>query len=155
MNPCQNCGKVNTPEANFCRFCGTKFRSHVPVASNNPYDHAAPPRPYSWKTDEFQTQNEQRPTMPVSPQQPANRFDHAQHGYSPAPLMYQQHQPIMQPFQCPRCMSKYVPRIERRISTAGWITFAVLLVFFFPLFWIGLLIKEDAVVCQTCNLRVS
>ena len=52
-------------------------------------------------------------------------------------------------------MSKYTPRIERRISTAGWITFAVLLVFFFPLFWIGLLIKEDAVVCQTCNLRVN
>jgi hypothetical protein len=48
-----------------------------------------------------------------------------------------------------------VPRIERRISTAGWVTFAVLLVVFFPLFWIGLLIKEDVPVCLACNSKLQ
>jgi hypothetical protein len=52
-------------------------------------------------------------------------------------------------------MSQFLPRMERRISTAGWITFAVLLVFFFPLFWIGLLIKEDVRICPACNTKIS
>jgi hypothetical protein len=47
-----------------------------------------------------------------------------------------------------------MPKIEKRISTAGWITFAVLLVFFFPLFWIGLLIKEEVQVCQVCSSKL-
>lgn len=155
MNTCQNCGKLNTPETNFCRFCGTKFNFQQPMPAN-PYDHAAPPRPYAWKTDEFQAQNEPRPTIPIHQVQPLNnQYNLPQQNYQPSPLAYQNHQQLMHSFQCPRCMSKYVPRIERRISTAGWITFAVLMVFFFPLFWIGLRIKEDAVVCQTCNLRVN
>ena len=65
MNSCQNCGKLNMSEAIFCRFCGTKFNFQKPVM-NNPFDHAAP-RPYSWKTDEFQTQNEARKTSPPQP----------------------------------------------------------------------------------------
>ena len=156
MNPCQNCGKLNTPETNFCRFCGTKFNFQKPVM-DNPFDYSAP-RPYAWKTDEFQTQSEarpqQRPTERVSP--PTSQFNPSAHqNFQPAPLAYQQTRQMGQPFRCPRCMSQYLPRIERRISTAGWITFAVLLVFFFPLFWIGLLIKEDVQVCQSCNSKVS
>jgi hypothetical protein len=41
--------------------------------------------------------------------------------------------------------------MERKISNAGWVVFAVLLVTFFPLFWIGFLIKEDVPVCPVCN----
>lgn len=146
MNPCQNCGKLNSGETNFCRFCGTKFVFQSPVM-DDPFDHRAP-RPYAWKTDEFQTHNEARKTMSGlgTPGQAAP-------SYQPAPLTYQQH-PLAQPFRCPNCMSQYLPRMERRISTAGWITFAVLLVFFFPLFWIGLLIKEDVQVCQVCNSKM-
>ena len=156
MNPCQNCGKLNTPETNFCRFCGTKFNFQKPVM-DNPFDYSAP-RPYAWKTDEFQTQNEarpqQRPTEPVKPL--TNQFNQAAHqNFQPAPLAYQPTRQMGQPFRCPHCMSQYLPRIERRISTGGWITFAVLLVFFFPLFWIGLLIKEDVQVCQSCQTKVS
>lgn len=154
MNPCQNCGKLNSGETNFCRFCGTKFEFQVPVM-DNPYDYSAP-RPYAWKTDEFQTQNEARRTVPIDRVQPLNnQYGQAQQAYQPAPLAYQQNQQMSQPFRCPHCMSQYLPRQERRISTAGWITFAVLLVFFFPLFWIGLLIKEDVRVCQSCNSKVS
>ncbi len=155
MNPCQNCGKLNTPETNFCRFCGTKFNFQKPVM-DNPFDYSAP-RPYSWKTDEFQTQNEvrsQRQTEPVKPL--TDQFNPPIHqNFQPAPLAYQQTRHMGQPFRCPHCMSQYLPRVERRISTAGWITFAVLLVFFFPLFWIGLLIKEDVQVCQSCNSKVG
>ncbi len=157
MNPCQNCGKLNTPETNFCRFCGTKFNFQKPVM-DNPFDYSAP-RPYAWKTDEFQTQNEARPqqqrvTEPVKPL--TNQFNPAAHqNFQPAPLAYQQTRQMGQPFRCPHCMSQYLPRVERRISTAGWITFAVLLVFFFPLFWIGLLIKEDVQVCQSCSTKVG
>jgi hypothetical protein len=52
-------------------------------------------------------------------------------------------------------MTQMLPRAERRISTAGWIVFAVLLVFFFPLFWVGLLIKEDVQVCPNCTSKVD
>lgn len=153
MNPCQNCGKLNAGESVFCRFCGTKFNFQTPVM-DNPFDHVTP-RPYAWKTDEFQTENEPRPTLPIDRvRQATSHFKPVQQNYTPAPLTYQPHQ-IQQPFRCPRCMSQYPPRLERRISTAGWITFAVLLVFFFPLFWIGLLIKEDARICQSCNTKVG
>ena len=154
MSLCQNCGKVNTPEAVFCRFCGTKFNFQKPVLASDPFDHAAP-RPYSWKTDEFQTQNEARPTVHLPNQSRTEQFHQpSPMQYRPAPLAYQPNQ-IAQNFRCPNCMSNFMPRMERRISTAGWITFAVLLVFFFPLFWIGLLIKEDVAVCQSCNTKLG
>lgn len=153
MNPCQNCGKLNTPETNFCRFCGTKFMFQQPVMEN-PYDYSAP-RPYAWKTDEFQTANEARRTSPPDQLRPhMEQFNQANQNFRPAPLAYQPNQQMNQPFICTHCMSRYPPRMEKRISTAGWITFAVLLVFFFPLFWIGLLIKEDVVVCQSCNTKM-
>jgi hypothetical protein len=151
MNPCQNCGRLNNPETNFCRFCGTKFNFRAPVPPN-PFDHAAP-RPYAWKTDEFQAGSApaQNVTVPIDRVEPLTRPFNA----APAPLVYRQPQYAASGFQCPRCLSHYLPRMERRISTAGWITFAVLLVFFFPLFWIGLLIKEDVRVCQTCKAKVA
>ncbi len=148
MNPCQNCGKLNSGDTNFCRFCGTKFVFQQPVA-DTPFGYPAP-RPYAWKTDEFQTQNEPRGTSQAQRKQTDNNLS----TYAPAPLAYQA-AGVAVPFRCPNCMSQFQPRLERRISTGGWITFAVLLVFFFPLFWIGLLIKEDVKVCQSCNSKVS
>lgn len=152
MNTCQNCGKLNTPETSFCRFCGTRFTSQPQPMAANPYDQAAP-RPYAWKTDEFQTQAEARRTMPTGIDATAALGAHQ--NYRPAPLAQMPPQQFGQAFRCPHCMSSYPPRIERKISTAGWITFACLLVFFFPLFWIGLLIKEDVIICQGCNNRIG
>jgi hypothetical protein len=151
MNPCQNCGKLNSGESNFCRFCGTKFNVRQAVPKN-PYNDYSSPRPYAWKTDEFQTQTEPRPTEPVhAPTQP---FDPA--SYQPAPLSVHSAPPgTYGAFSCPHCASWAPPRVERRISTAGWIIFAVLLVFFFPLFWIGLLIKEEVQICPTCNSKID
>jgi RNA polymerase subunit RPABC4/transcription elongation factor Spt4 len=70
-------------------------------------------------------------------------------------LAYRQPSYLGQQYHCPHCGSEYLPRIERRISNAGWITFAVLMVAFFPLFWIGLLIKEDVRICPSCLYRVA
>ncbi len=52
MTQCQNCGQVNAQASNFCRFCGTKFVFNQ-VAKKTDFEQS-PPRPYSWKTDEFQ-----------------------------------------------------------------------------------------------------
>lgn len=142
MIQCQNCGQGNAPESQFCRFCGTKFNVVQPMPQRQqqqPYDYQ-PPRPYSWKTDEFQTQTERRADNP--------NFQHQ-------PLAAPNAQFMTGSYRCPNCMSQFLPRTERRISTTGWVVFAILLVAFFPLFWIGFLIKEDVHVCPSCNARVK
>jgi hypothetical protein len=140
MIQCQNCGQGNAPESQFCRFCGTRFLVRQPVQSQ---DQAyQPPRPYSWKTDEYQTHADPRRTassQPIGEQHLASRDP----------------QFVSGSYRCPTCMSQFLPRVERRISTTGWIVFAVLLVVFFPLFWVGLLIKEDVHVCPSCNTRLK
>lgn len=153
MNKCQNCGRDNAVEAIFCRFCGTKAGAPLQVVPS-PFDHAAP-RPYAWKTDEFQARpGGQRPTAQVEREAATAHFNQAAQPHDHGALAYQQNA-LYSSWRCPRCMSTFLPRMERRITTAGWITFAVLLVFFFPLFWIGLLIKEDVRVCPTCLSRVG
>lgn len=175
MLQCQNCGQVSAQRGNFCRFCGTKFL--LEQVSNKPDFEQSPPRPYSWKTDEFQVAdapprqksrqiNQVQPLtvpLPFAPPPPPSR---------PQSFVHQNQQPLLQQQQqyqhqlqqqrpnlaysphCPRCASQYI-RFEKKISTAGWIVFAVLMVTFFPLFWIGLLIKEDATFCQVCNYKIT
>jgi hypothetical protein len=96
------------------------------------------PSPYSWKTGEFAIKNEARPTEHIH-----------------APLQQQSHASFANVFRCPNCATHMPPVIERKISTAGWITFAVLMVTVFPLFWIGLLIREDVPVCQICQTKLA
>lgn len=153
MIQCQKCGQGNSEESQFCRFCGTKFQIANQYASND-YNYEAP-RPYAWKTDEYQTQSEPRvkpqvaPTQPFNPQQGTNPFSNAQ------PLAYNGPQYLAQNYRCPNCGTSALPIIERRISTAGWITFSLLLVFTFVLFWIGLLMKENVSICPVCRAKLS
>ncbi len=58
-------------------------------------------------------------------------------------------------YHCPYCNTTYAPRSNRRISTTGWATFAVLLVLFFPLSWIGLLMQENYLRCSYCRLVLT
>lgn len=165
MSYCQNCGKVNAHESVFCRFCGTKFsagtaNSAPPVNSTQVYPQTppiqpqqadyetAPPRPYSWKTDEFQIP-EEKATKVIDRVQPLPVMS----PQNSAPPQHYQPQSMTTGYQCPRCASRLYPKITRQISTAGWIVFAVLLLTFFPLFWVGFLIKEDMQVCQICGHR--
>jgi hypothetical protein len=139
MIVCQNCGNGNSGESNFCRFCGTRFNA----VQSQAYEFR-PPRPYAWQTDEFQTKNEARPPRPGAVGMPMA---------TGGPIIPGSVLKYSVAHHCSNCGNTYLPRAERRISTAGWVTFAVLLVFFFPLFWIGLLIKEDVLVCQVCGAR--
>lgn len=149
MNQCQNCGQLNSPESNFCRSCGTQFARRQP-SNENTYEYS-PPRPYSWKTDEFQTQAEARKTATIDRVQPLG----APH-QPPAPLAHQQRaQPVAHGYRCPNCGSNHLPIVERKVSTAGWIVFALLLVFTWIFFWIGLLMKEDVSICPVCRARVG
>ena len=147
MNQCPNCGNINTPESQYCRACGNAIAARRQQRPD--YDFQQP-RPYAWKTDEFQTQTEAR-----QPLLPANAAGADVQCYNAQPVPYAAPALFGGSYRCPNCLGQFLPRTERRISTAGWITFAVLLVFFFPLFWIGLLIKEEVHVCPSCNARIQ
>jgi hypothetical protein len=43
----------------------------------------------------------------------------------------------------------------QKISEAGWIVFAIMLVTCFPLFWIGFLMKQDERFCSVCRARLG
>lgn len=72
----------------------------------------------------------------------------APYGYAPAPM-----QPVG--FTCPFCRVQGVPQERKKISTGGWVVFAVLLIFCFPLFWIGLLMKDTFRVCSSCGSNLG
>lgn len=154
MIQCQACGQANSTESNFCRFCGARFPQ---LEKESNFDFS-PPRPYVWKTDEFQTAKPNpRKTQQINQVQPLiNQMPAAaSEPFQTQQLAYQQPaQMISGGYRCPRCASQLLPRIEKRISSAGWIVFTVLLITFFPLFWIGFLIKEDVKVCPVCNFKI-
>ena len=155
---CQNCGQVNSAQSNFCRSCGNKLVQppQQPQQSSGARDYEySPPHPYSWKTDEFQTAKPNRkPTEQINRVQPLGNFNAATNAGFPAPVAYQQ-QTIMQGYHCPRCGTHAPPIIERKVSTAGWIVFSVLLVFTWVFFWIGLLMKENVRICPVCQAKVG
>lgn len=150
MIQCQTCGKSNADESHFCRFCGNRFT----VRSVQQYD-LRPPRPYAWKTDEYQTHSDVRQ---------ANRGNTGIEGaprfgsgisHTGVGLEYRGPQDLSGNYRCPYCGTTFLPIIERRISSAGWITFTLLLVFTLVFFWIGLLMKENVAVCPVCKRAVT
>jgi DNA-directed RNA polymerase subunit RPC12/RpoP len=58
-------------------------------------------------------------------------------------------------FRCPYCDSSELPIETRRVSSAGWTIFVIFLLFFLPLFWIGLLITEPETRCYDCRRRLD
>lgn len=90
---------------------------------------------------------------PNHPGLPAARQLHAQRSQIQQPVLVAARVgPVM---HCPYCHTHAPAIIRQRISTGGWITFVVLLFVFLPLFWIGLLIKEDYYVCCGCGIRLG
>jgi DNA-directed RNA polymerase subunit RPC12/RpoP len=55
---------------------------------------------------------------------------------------------------CSSCGTSDRPIIKSEVSTAGWVTFAVLLTVFAPLCWIGFFMKDRYRVCAGCGHRV-
>lgn len=156
MIQCANCGQTNTETSNFCRFCGTKFLQSQMVNEGTNYEYA-PPRPYSWKTDEYQVGDKKlTKNQPISRVQPLAENQYLTNQTArPQAMVYQQPHQMGYGYHCPRCGTQNQPMLTKKISTAGWITFAVLMAVFFPLFWIGLLIKENVRVCPVCRLSIN
>jgi transposase-like protein len=58
-------------------------------------------------------------------------------------------------FRCPFCKTTRKPQVREQISLAGWIVFAVLMFACLPLFWIGLLMKENVHYCGDCGMKLG
>lgn len=167
MIHCQNCGQASSSESNFCRFCGARIVLRERADQSPGANANSAPRPYMWKTDEFQVTPApaRRPSQinQVQPLQNLRQNSAAPPALYPPPAPYQQSMLYQQQsaplsafsYRCPRCAAQTPPRFVKKISPAGWIVFAALLVVFFPLFWIGLLIKEDVRICPVCNGKVG
>ncbi len=56
-------------------------------------------------------------------------------------------------YRCAHCGSGFAPLTAKKISSDGWLAFALLLFFCPPFFWIGLLMKEEYRVCATCGVK--
>lgn len=149
QNLCGKCGRENLGGSRFCRYCGENL-----LTVQNP-DQDQGYSPYGWKTDDLHPNREARtavrPTMERLPSNTPAQFYQPQN----AQLVANPYGHVPGNYRCPNCGTTYLPIIERRISTAGWITFALLLVFTFIFFWIGLLIKEDVSVCPVCRYRLN
>lgn len=151
---CQTCRKENDFGTNFCRYCGNLLTQLQPQANQPSQNEYVPPRPYVWKTDEFQINNYSAPkTQDVNQSDFLNQPNLNQ---NTAPTLIQR-QPNnhLAGYRCPRCGTHNLPYLKRQVSTAGWITFAILLVTTGIFFWIGLLIRENVSVCSVCNNRIS
>ena len=70
------------------------------------------------------------------------------HGYAPVVRLG----PVL---QCPFCHYTGPVRLEQKVSVGGWIVLCVVLIVFFPLFWIGLLIKDDYYACNSCGIKLG
>jgi hypothetical protein len=128
---CRNCGQPNPDIARVCRYCGHALRDD----SSPSHTDYAPPR----------QQGGYVPTHDWASSAPLPDQPYAQ----PQPLVSAEN------FRCPFCQTTAPPIVARRISTAGWIVFAALLIFCLPLFFIGLLIKEEYRMCSWCRAPLS
>lgn len=125
MTTCDNCGRVNDESARICRFCGTVLARRPSQASADVRDYAPPG---AGSTNLASGPQSVEPYSPPS----------ATVGY-----------------RCPNCGSTYPPITEKRISAGGWIVFCALLIVCLPLFWIGLLMKEEISICPMCRARLA
>jgi len=58
-------------------------------------------------------------------------------------------------YECPFCGCPDEPISRTQISQAGWVMFVVMIVFCWPLFWIGLLMTEDYFACGDCGRKIN
>jgi len=58
-------------------------------------------------------------------------------------------------FECPFCHSRNPPIVHSKVSTAGWVIFVLLLLSCFPLCIIGLMMKEQFRVCESCGIKLG
>jgi hypothetical protein len=127
---CDACGLVNSVEAPQCPRCGASVFS---IGGPAPM---APPQSYPPALASYPPPQ----SYPLAPAPPVGPSPTAQLGM----------------VRCPVCGSVGPPYYKSKVSTAGWIVFVLLLVLFcWPLCWIGLLMKENYAVCSTCWIKLE
>jgi hypothetical protein len=57
--------------------------------------------------------------------------------------------------KCSGCGHLGEPEHSSRVTTDGWIKFVVLLIFCFPLCWLGLLQRETYMRCPNCGSEMT
>jgi hypothetical protein len=82
--------------------------------------------------------------------------------YQPPPIQPAYVVPVMpvmpyavQNFRCPFCQTTYPPLLRQKVSAAGWVVFALLLLFCIPLCFIGLSMKDEYRVCAGCGVTIG
>lgn len=130
MIRCDACRTLNEDNARVCTWCGTSLwlsgRAPSQDLSRGPVTQA----------------------RPVAYTPPCN-------AYAPPVVQAAAGRPQPAGYRCPYCQSTAPPFKLEKISEGGWIVFAMMLLFCFPLFWIGLLMKEDQRFCSSCRSRLS
>jgi len=132
---CHNCGQPNADIARICRYCGVPLSAANSQSAPRPPGYAPPPQADFtglplWATDQ--------PPAPVQPlAQPLSQAGAPTH------------------FRCPHCQSTAPPVVAKRIGVAGWVVFFALLIFCFPLCFIGLFIKEEYRMCSWCRGAIA
>lgn len=58
-------------------------------------------------------------------------------------------------FRCPFCRTRARPNVSSQVSSAGWTVFVVMILFCWPLFFIGLLMTEETRTCSDCGMRLG
>ena len=131
MIRCETCRTLNEDNARSCIYCGTSLwlsgRTPTEDISRGP------------ATAERQSAYTPPTTNQYAPPAP----------YRPQPM------PQRAAYKCPYCHSTAAPFTVQKISEAGWIVFAMMILFCFPLFWIGLLMKVDERYCSSCRSRLG
>jgi RNA polymerase subunit RPABC4/transcription elongation factor Spt4 len=127
MVNCNNCGRVNDETTRICRYCGTVLERSAQQATGPQVRDYTPPSM----------------NQPGTGQMPQSAAPYGSQGLAGAG------------YRCPNCQTTFPPIVQKRISSEGWIVFAALLIFCLPLFWVGLLMKEELRVCPACHMRVA
>jgi len=127
---CPKCDSTSAPGAVFCSRCGQSFVG-LRDTSEAPY---RAPAPYYLPVQGLYPPQYPAPYPPPSP-------------YALVPVG-----PMgMVPFHCIRCGYGGPPMLIQKMSQSGMITMIILIFAFFPLFWIGLLMKETRCQCPHCR----
>lgn len=97
--------------------------------------------------------------LPMQPSIPAQPVMPTQQIFNIQPQTFIAPQPIIintaPVYSCPYYRSPYPPLTSTRISTGGWITFAILLILFFPLCWVGFFSKTSYQYCAQCGVKFN
>jgi hypothetical protein len=141
---CPSCGHQADAPASYlkreatCPHCSTAFNPSKPAEEFNFREQSSALAVYRQprRRDEYDEDDEDyRPRR-----RRRRRRDYDDDGYG---------------YRCPYCDTRSRPYRRSQISAGGWITFALMLLFCWPLFWIGLLITEEYSVCSRCGLRLG